>query len=165
MIKKSTLLSEALKLGEVCSRKNNCCKYGSGALVGDDLKNIAGFLGVTEQELKKKYLEGVERLNTKRLRPKIIRKKNLPYGQCIFFKDGCTINEVKPLECKVGNCSKHGQELSIWFMLNYFLNAADPESVRQYAVYLKTSPTIAGGKLEEIIPDKEKLRKILDFEI
>ncbi len=88
-----------------------------------------------------------------------------PYGPCVFFDDGCKIHTVKPLECRIGNCSEYGEELSIWFMLNYQVNVSDPESVRQYAIYLKTRPTIPGGKLEELVPDKEKLGKILDFRI
>jgi len=50
-------------------------------------------------------------------------------------------------------------------MLNYLVNKNDPESIRQYAAYLKSGgKTIPGGKLEELIPDKEKLKKILNFE-
>lgn len=154
-----------MELGKICQRKNNCCKHGSGCLVKDDLKNIAKFLGIDEKELKEKYLEEIEKFNTKLLRPKLV-KKDRPYGPCIFFNDrGCKIHPVKPLECKIGNCSKYGQKLSIWFMLNHQVNVNDPESIRQYAIYLKTHPTIQGGKLGELVPDKERLRKILDFTI
>jgi len=162
-ITKETALKEILELGKTCSQKNNCCKHGSGCLAKDDLKNIAKFLGVSEEKLKKKYLEEIEKFNTKLLRPKIIRKDK-PYGVCIFFDDGCKIHEVKPLECQVGNCGEHGEALSKWFMLNYCVNANDPESVRQYAIYLKTNKTLKGGELEKLVP-KEKLKKILDFEI
>lgn len=50
-------------------------------------------------------------------------------------------------------------------MLNHQVNVNDPESIRQYAIYLKTHTTIPGGELEELVPDKERLRKILDFTI
>ena len=163
MLTKKTPLKKALELGNGCKRCGYCCMHGSGALVGDDKKNIARFLGIEEKELQEKYLEEVERFNTKRLRPRII-KDDKPYGRCVFYgKGGCKINNVKPLECRVGNCGKHGEELSIWFALNYFFNAKDPESIRQYAIYLKTNKTIPGGKLEDIMPDKEELKKILDF--
>lgn len=50
-------------------------------------------------------------------------------------------------------------------MLNYLVNKDDPESIRQYSTYLKSGgKTIEGGKLEELVPDKEKLKKILSFE-
>lgn len=163
-ITKETPLKEILELGKTCSQKNNCCKYGSGCLIGDDLRNIAGFLGISEEKLRKEYLEETERFNTRLLRPKLIRK-NRPYGRCIFFDgNGCKIHEVKPLECRVGNCSKQGEALSKWFMLNYCVNANDPESIRQYAIYLKTNKTLKGGALEELVP-KEKLEKILNFEV
>ena len=83
---------------------------------------------------------------------------------CIFYTaDGCRIQPVKPLECKVGNCNQYGEQLSIWFALNYFVNKSDPESIRQYAIYLKTHNTIPGGRLEELVPDKEELKEILEF--
>lgn len=162
-ITKETPLKEILELGKTCSQKNNCCKHGSGCLSRDDLKDIAKFLGVAEEKLKEEYLEETEKFNTKLLRPRIIRKDK-PYGRCIFFDNGCKIHEVKPLECKVGNCGKHGEELSKWFMLNYCVNANDPESIRQYAIYLKTNKTLKGGELKNMVP-KEMLRKILSFEV
>ena len=84
----------------------------------------------------------------------------------VFFGDiGCKIHKVKPLQCRIGNCGEHGEELSIWFMLNYLVNTKDPESIRQYNIYLQSGgKTIPGGNLEELIPDKEELKKILNFE-
>lgn len=164
-ISKKTPKKTILKLGKECKRCNKCCKFGSGFLISEDLKNIADFLGIKEEELKKKHLEEVEKFNTKRFRP-VTLKQGKKYGVCVFLsQDGCKIHPVKPFECKISNCSKYGQSISIWFMLNYFVNADDPESIRQYAVYLKTHPTIPGGKLQELVPDKEKLRKILSYEI
>ena len=182
-IKKNTPLKEVLRLGRECRRRNNCCSYGSGCLAGNDIKNIAKFLrtteirgisvvseitkeflNITEKELKEKYLEEVEKFNTKLLRPKLIRKDK-PYGRCIFFDgSGCKIHKAKPLECKIGNCGEHGEELSKWFMLNYCININDPESIRQYAIYLKTNRTLKGGELKNLVP-KERLRKILSFEV
>ena len=161
-----THLKEILELGNACSRKNNCCKHGSGFLIGDDLKNISKFLKIDEERLEKKYLEEKDLFNKKILRPRL-KTKDKPYGECIFFdENGCSINEEKPLQCKVGNCSEYGEELSAWFLLNYILDKDDPESVRQYALYIKSGgKVLEGGKLEEIIPDKNKLKKILGYEI
>ena len=104
MIRKETPLSDVLEIGKGCQRRNNCCKHGSGCLVNDDLRNISLFLGISEKEVKEKYLEGVEKFNTRLFRPKIVRDGK-PYGVCIFFDEkGCKIHSVKPTECKVGNC-------------------------------------------------------------
>ena len=164
MINKNTKLKKVLELGKSCKKCGHCCSHGAGALADDDLAKIAKFLKTTEKELKKTCLEEVERFNTTRLRPVLI-KKDKPYGRCVFFdnKKGCKIHTVKPLECKVGSCSdEHGEQLSLWFMLNYFVNAKDPESVRQYASYLKTSGKTLKG---ELVPDKKKLNEILKYEI
>ena len=165
MIIKKTPLDEILKLGHSCRQCAHCCSHGSGFLDGEDLKNIAGFLGIREEEVKEKYLEEKELFNTKKLRPKLITNGK-PYGRCIFLDDNkCKIHEVKPLQCRVGNCNENSEGLSIWFMLNYLVDKDDPESIRQYAAYLKSGgKTIPGGKLEEFVPDKEKLKKILSFE-
>ena len=107
--------------------------------------------------------------NKKILRPKLVREKNKTYGQCVFYDDakGCTIHEVKPLECKTSiQCKDYGEDLSVWFMVNNIVDANDPESIRQFAQYIKSGgKIIPGASLEEIVPDKEKLRKILSYEI
>ena len=134
-------------------------------MVGDDAKNIAEFKGVGEEELNDKFLEEAELFNTRLLRPKILRKGK-PYGKCIFFDEekGCTVHPVKPLQCKVSmGCKDYGEDISRWFMLNFQVNPDDPESVRQYAIYLKSNRPLPGGKLEELVPDRERLKKILNF--
>jgi len=165
MITKNTPLKEVLKLGKECKKCGHCCKYGSGFLVDPNEKKIANLLGITEKKLKEKYLEEVEKFNTKRLRPKLI-KKGKPYGSCIFLeKNECKIHEVKPLQCRIGNCSKDGEKLSIWFTLNYFVNKQDPESIRQFNAYLKSGgKTLEGGSLNDFIPDEKELKKILSFD-
>src|SRR3989338_3366667 len=167
---KNTLVKEVLKLAHPC-KCEACtigCRHGSGFLTEDDIPKIAEHLGVGEEVLKKEFLEEVEKFNTKKYRPKILRKDK-PYGKCIFFdeKIGCKVHAAKPLECKASmGCKDYGEQISIWFMLNYFVDANDAERVRQYASYLKSGgKTLGGGKLEGKVLDKEKLRKILSFEI
>jgi len=167
---KNTDVKEVLKLTNPC-KCNACtvgCRHGSGVLADDDIPKLAKFLQISEEQLKKKYLEEVERFNTKKYRPKILREDK-PYGKCIFFDEekGCTVHDAKPLECKIAmGCKDYGEKLSIWFMLNQFVNKDDAESVRQYASYLKTGgKTIKGAELKNLVPDKEKLMKILKFEI
>jgi len=164
MIEKNTQLKEILDIGKNCDKCNHCCSYGSGALAEDDLKNIAKFLKITEEKLKKDYLEEIEKFNTKRLRPKLIRNEK-PYGKCVFLtKDGCKVHEVKPLECKIGNCKDHGEELSLWFMLNYYINPNDAESIRQFNAYLKSGgKTLKGGQLKDLVKEKE-LKNMLNYE-
>lgn len=171
LISKNTPLKEVLKLAAPC-KCNSCnhgCKYGSGSLAGDDAKNIAKFLGISEEELKKGFLEEAELFNKRLLRPKLIREKNKPYGQCVFYDDkkGCTIHNVKPLECKTSiNCKEYGEELSIWFMVNHVVDPNDAESIRQYAQYIRAGgKVILGAELENIVQDKEILKKILNYEI
>jgi len=92
-------------------------------------------------------------------------KDDKPYGHCTFFdkNEGCTIHKVKPLHCRVGNgCNEHGEKLAIWFALNYLVKKEDPQSIREWAIYLKTNPTIPGGSLADLVPDKERLGKMLD---
>ena len=170
MLKKNTPLKEVLKLVYPC-KCDSCtvgCKHGSGFLVDEDTKKIAKFLNIEEEVLKKEFLEEVEKFNTKLFRPKILRK-NKPYGKCIFFSDeeGCKIHEVKPQECKISmGCKDYGEQLSLWFMLNHFVNKEDPESIRQYADYLKSGgKTLSEAELKDLVPDEERLRQILDFQI
>ena len=165
MIKKNTKLKKVLEIASECDRCGYCCTHGAGFLEPEDIPKMAKHLEVTEEQLKKVFLEESEVFHTKAFKPKLLRQGK-PYGVCIFYdeKFGCTINKVKPLQCKAGNCKKHGDDLQVWFKLNYFLNPEDPQSVRDYAVYLDSGgKTLEGGKLNEIIPDKKKLKKILNY--
>ena len=168
---KNTPIKEVLKLVEPCECEACTigCKYGSGFLADEDIPRIAEYLGIAEEVLKKKFLEEVEKFNTKKFRPKILRKDNKQYGKCIFFDENikCKVHELKPLECKISMaCKPYGEQLSLWFMLNHFVNEKDAESIRQFATYLKSGgKTLEEAKLEDLVPDKEKLKKILSFQI
>ena len=51
-------------------------------------------------------------------------------------------------------------------MVNHIIDANDAESVRQYAQYIKSGgKVIPGAELENLVPDKNKLKKILSYEI
>jgi len=90
-----------------------------------------------------------------------------PFGPCVFLKDKeCTIHDVKPLHCMLGSgCHESGEDLSNWFMLNYIVDAGDPQAVREWAGFLEQRNTIPGGELGDLIKDKKMLQKILDYEI
>ena len=133
------------------------------------LLSFSRFLGLSEEETKKGFLEEKELFNKKVLKPRLIKENNKPFGRCVFFDDkkGCTIHEVKPLECKTSiQCKDYGEDLSAWFMVNHIVDTNDAESIRQYAQYIKSGgKVIPDAELENLVPDKERLRKILSYEI
>jgi len=149
-----------------CPACENPCNYGSGSLVGDDLKRLSEFLGESEQDIKEKYLEEKEKFNTKLLRPKT-EKGNKPYGKCVFYdkSNGCKIHEAKPTECKISmGCKPYGEELITWFDLNYHLNPKDPESLRQFKIYLESGgKSLPEGELNDFA-DENMLKKIENYE-
>ncbi len=163
-ITKDTSREEALELGKECSRCGNCCSHDSGYMLDEDIKRIADHLGVPEKELKENHLKKIRLFNT------IIHKpltKKQPFGECVFYKEGaCTIQDVKPLHCRIGSCSEHGENLTVWFKLNHLVNPNDPESIRQWKVYLESGgKNIPGGEMEELVPDKKTLKKVLEYKI
>jgi len=122
-------------------------------------------LGITENQFKAKYIDPIVRFNTPGFKLKS-KKTDKPYGPCLFLEETkCLIHKVKPLHCKIGNCNVHGEHISHWFTLNYYVNPEDPESIRQWAAFLKTHDTIPGGELEDLIPDKRRLQDILSYKI
>lgn len=164
MIKVSTRLDEILKLQSPCSCNscNNGCKFGSGVFTDDQIKSLAKFLNKTEKQTKEQYLEKITKLNTTLFKPKIIKKKNKPYGRCIFFNNNkCDIHKVKPLECKIAMpCKEYGEDLIIWFMLNYFLDKDDIESLRQWKIHIEIGgKKIPGSELNELTT-KQNIKKI-----
>jgi len=158
---------EVMEMGKECDKSGHCCKFGGGFVIKGDIKRLAKHHNMSEKEFEEKYLDEHISFNTKHHRLKSNKHKDKPYGPCVFLGEDnlCTIHNVKPLHCKVGSCChKAGEELSIWFALNHFVNPDDPESVRQWASYLKSHPTIPGGELHELVPDKKELKKILSYE-
>jgi Fe-S-cluster containining protein len=172
LISKKTPREIVLRLGEACSaqncgKKSHCCSYSTGFLEKADYKNIAAYLGITEKELREKYLDEKRMFNTVAHKPKQLKAANKPYGSCVFLdeKAGCKIHSVKPLQCRLYTCKEFGFDLTQWFYLNHLVNPEDPQSIREYAEFIKFNTPIPGGLLEELVPDKEKLAKILSYEI
>jgi Fe-S-cluster containining protein len=165
-ISKETAEDVVAEYGKECTRCNYCCTVDSGILFEDDIKRIADSMHLPRDEFIKTYLDPHERFNTKCWKLKQIKADNKPFGRCILLNDkGCSVHKVKPRYCRVlSTVSKHGQQLSVWFALNYFVNNDDPESIRQWAQYLKTHPTIPGGTLHDLVKNKEELQRILNYE-
>ncbi|MBI4151272.1 YkgJ family cysteine cluster protein [Candidatus Woesearchaeota archaeon] len=162
----STPLQVIEHLADTPCQKHNCtkcCETGTGTALESDLPHIADTLNVPLNEVKDKYFEPVTRFHTTHWKPKMVSK---PYGACVFLgKEGCSIHSVRPTGCRLASWNHHGEKLNDWFDLNYFVNKNDAQSVREWAMKLKFSKTIPGGELEALVPDKEKLRKILSHEI
>ncbi len=162
IITTKTPKKKVIELGSTCDRSNHCCKFTTGFLVEDDLLNIAEFLNLTPKQVKENYLDKQRIFHREFLRPRTI-KKDKPYGRCVFLKEeGCSIHPVKPLHCKVATCRPYGEELLQWFYVNYLVDKNDPESVRQYANYIKFKDPIPGADLHELL-SKELLEKYLDY--
>ncbi|HII16446.1 TPA: YkgJ family cysteine cluster protein [Candidatus Woesearchaeota archaeon] len=172
MITKSTPKDEILKLAPdcTCHHCSHGCTIGSGFLAEDDYGALAELLGISVEELKEKHLEEANLFNKALHRPKLNRKKGMPFGSCTFFnrkEERCSVHAAKPLQCRVSmGCKEYGEQLQQWFMLNHLIDFSNPESIRQYAQYLKAGgKTIHGGGLSELVPDMEFLKKVLDYEI
>lgn len=166
-ITKDTSIREIRELGKDCRQCGHCCFHGAGFLIDEDIPRLAKFLKTTEKELKEKYLEEIEMFHTKTWKPKRI-KEGKPFGPCIFHdkNDQCTVHIAKPFQCKITNCNPLAEQTIQWFYLNYFVNKDDPESIRQWASYIKhRDSVIEGGKLEDLVPEKEKLKQILNYEV
>jgi Fe-S-cluster containining protein len=170
LISKDTPKRVALELGKMnCVDKKcvHCCKFGSGYVLRDEIPKIAESLKMTPEELEKNYLEPAEKFNTRHMKFKTRNEKGKPYGPCVFLNEqaGCLIHDVKPLNCRIGNCGMNGSDLQKWFDLNFFVNADDPESIRQYAVYLEFNEPLPGGRLKELVSNPTRLQRILNYDI
>mgnify|MGYP001577391528 CR=1 FL=1 len=167
-IERNTPLKVIESLAETPCKSHNCskcCEFGTGTALESDIPNIAKQLGMSEKDTKAKFFEPITKFNTTHWRPQMLAK---PYGPCVFLdkQKGCTIHSVRPTGCKLSSWNQHSEQLNEWFDTNYFVNANDNESIRQWATRLQfNSATIPGAKLNELVPDKEKLRKILAHEL
>jgi Fe-S-cluster containining protein len=171
---KKTPLSYVEKLLDDCNKCGHCCSYSSGFFLDEDIKKISNKIGMKKNDFIEKFLEEKEIFNTKVHQSKIIKeneksKKNTKhYGKCIFLDEHkeCSIHDVKPLHCRIATgCKTIGEQIHVWFLLNYLVNSNNPESIRQWAKYLEVNKTIPGGKLIELVEDKEKLSKMLNYEL
>lgn len=166
-ITKDTPLETVKEFGKECTRCNRCCELDSALFMEEDVKRVAKHFGMTREDFIEHFTVPHERFNTKLWKAKQI-KQGKPYGKCIFLDDqyGCSIHEIKPKYCQVCSTkSARGTELVLWFALNYLVNPNDPESIRQWAQYLHHHPTIPGGELNNLVPDKDKLRRMLNHEM
>ena len=80
-----------------CKRSGNCCAIPGGIVrVGeDDVRAIAGHLGISVEAFRSRYLQ-----------PDGVRLKDGFGTRCVFLQDGadsgCTIYPVRPQKCRDG---------------------------------------------------------------
>ncbi len=177
LISKNTPKEVVLGIGKSCDRCGNCCKFNAGYVLNEEIPRIASYLKISEEELKDKYLDETERFNKKIYKPKLLRKTKkidneeveLPYGKCIFYDDrfGCIIHDVKPLYCAIATCKHYSKDVLQWYDLNFVVDPHDPESIRQWATYLRfnNNDVIPGGSLIELVPDEKELSDMLNFKL
>jgi uncharacterized protein len=75
-----------------CTQCGSCCQGYGGTCVGEkDIAAIAGYLGVSEHEIRTRYcvFSGNKA---------VLSQKD--DGYCVFWDQNCTIHPVKPLMCR-----------------------------------------------------------------
>ncbi|RLE41738.1 hypothetical protein DRJ48_04995 [Candidatus Woesearchaeota archaeon] len=167
LISKDTPKEAILELVEKeCKLCGHCCLFSSGIVLDDEIPRLAEHLGMSTEEFKKRYLEQFTKFHTTRHRFKQVRVGSAPHGRCVFLDletNKCKIHEVKPLHCRISTCSIYGEDVQKWFDVNFFLNPNDPQSVREYNLYLEFKEPLLGAELESLLPE-EDLKKILNYE-
>lgn len=156
-----------IELGRGCKRCGRCCEHANAFIEKQEIRKIAKKLKITEEEFLKNYTEEKEFFNTKITKTKQKPTKKGSKGECIFYKKmkGCTIQSVKPFYCKISTCKEHGNDVQQWYYANYLVNPADPESLRQWNMFLKFNKPIVGASIKDICKDSTRLKKVLDYEI
>lgn len=134
-------ISMKAKKEDVLSMTNDCsctacstgCSFGSGFFAPEQITSVADHLKITEERLKAQFLEPQKIFNTELFRPKFAK----PFGKCTFFKENkCSINEVKPLQCKIAmNCKSYSHQLHDWFYSNYAKREDNELSMKEFEEY------------------------------
>jgi len=165
MITKHTTKEAVLKIANDCKQCGNCCKYGSGFVLENEIKQIADFLKISREKLKERFLDEKTMFN-KKIHTFKTKQSSKPYGECIFLKNNtCKIHDVKPLNCRIASCNEYGEEVNEWFIVNHLLDTEDPVAIREWASRLKSKPTIPGAELNELVPDEKHLNRILNYQL
>lgn len=159
------------------ARPGKICNNSPGFIHEGELEDIATEMDISIGRLKETLLRPVQmygktlhkpkhEVNMRRVGDKLIGTEyEMPYGPCVFLdsnSDGhkCRIENAKPLHCKL---AKEGaaDKFHAWYVLNHAIDAENPTAIRQWAVHLRTHPTIPGGELHDLVPDRKKLADIL----
>lgn len=181
-ITRLTPKGKILELADGDARPGKMCEKSPGFIHQGEVEDIAEKLGLSLEELKENFLREIRAYNTTLHKPKhepdeirLGSKRTgaihrAPHGKCIFLDKGspgehkCMLGEKMPLHCRMSTKKQYSHKLHVWYLLNHAVNPNDPRSLREWAIYLKTHPTIPGGRLEDIVPDPGRLRSILESE-
>jgi hypothetical protein len=147
-----TPLSRIEKLDVSCERCNHCCTFDSGIFLDEDIKRIADFMGMHPDEFTAEHLDE-KLIYGKKVHKAKLKKKDKPFGACSFHDKsmGCSIQEVKPLHCRIGSgCKPIGRQINTWFMLNYVLDRTNPYALKEWEAFCKVHETIPGGHMEDL---------------
>jgi len=160
-----TTKEELIRKGNCENQCGKCCTRSSGIVLPHEVKRIAKHLKMPEETFKNKYLEPHERFHTTHHRIKQRRVHPNISGSCMMLSPAgkCRIHVSKPLYCKITTCQEHGHDAVIWYDLKHFVNAEDPQSIREWAEYLHHGKSIKGGELHQIVPNRRKLRWMLEY--
>jgi hypothetical protein len=139
-----------ISASNTCNRGLSCCRV-TPVILEDELKKIEQYFqekfSISPQELYSEYLQQIQYLGREFFSPKAVD------GKCVFFKQtqvepdhitkrglfrisclsglprnkvgSCSINEVKPLLCKIYSCGV--RNITEWFEFNYIAKG-NPES-------------------------------------
>ena len=79
-----------------CQKCSACCRYEPGAvfLTEDDVNKICNYLSIDTDSFLKKYCRGI--FKGGKLVVSLLEKDNY---DCIFWDNGCTIYDARPLQC------------------------------------------------------------------
>jgi hypothetical protein len=167
-ITKYTPKERVLSMNKNPQRPGEVCKMSACLIHDDEVEEIANKLDLTKDQLTKNLLDKIHVYGKIIHKPKLEKKdgkEHLPIGTCVFFNESkCKLEDKMPLHCKLSTADSHGHKLHLWYMLNHVIDKSNPDAIREWNVYLKTHPTIPGGELHELVPEKTKLEKILSYD-
>jgi Fe-S-cluster containining protein len=144
----NTTVEEALEIGKTaCGSCGHCCEFGSGYLLDEDIRILTNHFGLSNEEFLQKYAEKVKVFNTDGWRLRQVRTK-FPAGKCVLYdmERKCTVQEKKPLFCRITTCKKDGGNIVQWFRFKHFVNPDDEHSVREYESVVRHIVPIPGAE-------------------
>ena len=76
-----------------CHQCGNCCTFEGGAIYAseEEFIKIANHLNISEEDFYKQYTFDINNL---------VSIKSHSDGPCFFYKNGCSIYDVRPTQCR-----------------------------------------------------------------
>lgn len=94
---KDVFYEQGLKFS--CKRCSSCCRYDAGYVYLSvlDIDRLAAKLEIEKDNFIKVYCRWIENYHNN----EILSLKEKANKDCIFWDDGCTVYEERPLQCKL----------------------------------------------------------------